>query len=350
MLARSPDGFLESDFADEGLPDVPDVPGMISFPTQAYYAWLTRSFAAGQGAVVEVGTFLGRSTVHLAAGMAAAGRKDPLYCYDGFRWQPHYASTLDLGLADGESFQPHFEANVRPVHPHLVVTACDLLDLHWQRGPIELLVLDAPKQLPEISATLATFSPVLRPGSLVVMEDFLYFPAYTLAWVIGRLGDRVSLQHVVRESHTVGVRIEAPLEAERAQGVDFQPLRATPAEAEAGWDALLDPLPDDARTRLGPGRILHLYDLGEEDLARARLRERAIGDAEQLEWERLAGTHLQHRYPGLFAELGLRRALDPRRADDRARIWRQLRRTIRAPYLAARRGARRALDALGASR
>ena len=56
-----------SDFREVTLPDLPKVPGMISNSDRRYLYWLASQGYTGTGAVVEVGTWLGLSTIHLGA-------------------------------------------------------------------------------------------------------------------------------------------------------------------------------------------------------------------------------------------------------------------------------------------
>src|SRR5258705_14025525 len=65
--------FAVLDLSQLTLPALPDVPGMINETEARYLYWLTSQAYAGAGAVVEVGTWLGRSTLHLAAGLQEAG-------------------------------------------------------------------------------------------------------------------------------------------------------------------------------------------------------------------------------------------------------------------------------------
>ncbi|MDJ0785676.1 MAG: class I SAM-dependent methyltransferase [Myxococcota bacterium] len=346
-VGRVAQGFEFSDFrARVTLDDVPEVPGMIAQPTQAYYKWLTSESLAGRGAVVEIGTFLGRSTVHLAAGLRLRRDEPVLHCFDRFVWRPEHADTVALPLQAGESFEAIFLDNVRAVYPNVRTHAGEIRDIAWSGEPIELLVLDAPKQLPDLSTVLSVFGPSLLEGGRIVLEDFLYFPAYPIACVLSRLGDVLAYEHVVDRSHTVALRVEAPLACGDAQPLDWDPSRWSPAEVRARWDAILEPLPEPARRRLAPGRWLHLHDLGAVDEACAGVRGLDLNRDEQALWERLAQTHLHDRYAPLFAALGLRRRFDPRRPKDRTRARRELRRAWRRAYLGSRRFGRRMLDAI----
>ena len=55
------------------LPPLPEVPTMLSPEERRYLYWLGNEVWSGRGCVVEIGSWLGGSTVCLAAGMRASG-------------------------------------------------------------------------------------------------------------------------------------------------------------------------------------------------------------------------------------------------------------------------------------
>ncbi len=73
-------------FRDVELPELPEIPGMSSVAEGRYLYWLTSRGYTGCGAVVEIGPWLGRSTVHLAAGLRDSGHHDVLHTFDRFVW------------------------------------------------------------------------------------------------------------------------------------------------------------------------------------------------------------------------------------------------------------------------
>jgi len=79
-------GALRRSFADIDVPDLPDIPGMIKFEEGQYLYWLAR-YGADEGAdIAEVGTWLGRSTSFLAAGLADRSSNARLVCFDHYEW------------------------------------------------------------------------------------------------------------------------------------------------------------------------------------------------------------------------------------------------------------------------
>ena len=73
-----------SNFSDVALPSMPALPGLVSEAECRYLYWLTSRGYTGAGAVVEVGTWLGLSTLHLACGLGTAGYSEALHCFDQF--------------------------------------------------------------------------------------------------------------------------------------------------------------------------------------------------------------------------------------------------------------------------
>src|SRR5262249_46268038 len=148
-----------SDFAASQPPKI-DIPAMICQPEKNYYYWLAANHAPGVGDVVEFGTWLGSITAHLSAGLG--GRT--LHCYDHFIWADHYNPKADVQLEHGEDFTDLFLRNMERYGANVVVHKAKMKDIAWDGGPIELLVLDAPKQASDMARLLGVFGPSLIPG------------------------------------------------------------------------------------------------------------------------------------------------------------------------------------------
>ena len=299
-----------SDFREVTLPDLPKVPGMISNSDRRYLYWLASQCYTGTGAVVEVGTWLGLSTIHLGAGLRDAGWDDVLHCYDRFRWSAGHAAKARLPLRSGDDFQPYFERNVRPIYPGVKVTRGDLADLVWTGGPIEILFLDAPKHLPAISDTLAVFGPALVPGlSLIALQDYTHFPSYSLAAVLSTLGDHLELVHVVERGGTASFAVRKRLDFGHAQPLAWDFRRWSKQQAIETWDRVLEPLGEYGRRRLEPGLAMLLYDLGEVEAACDCVRRLSFDEQMTERWRGFAESLLYFKYKPLFAARRIRPTL-----------------------------------------
>ncbi len=264
----------DGDFSDVERPALPDVPGMITEAEGRFLYWLTRETALG-GAVVEVGTWLGRSTVHLAAGLRDAGLPGRLHAYDRFVWLPDQAHQApDLPLRPGQSFEPVFRRFVETVDPGVHVHRADLGEIVWDAGPIDVLFLDAPKRWSEVWSALRTFGSHLVPGrSLLVFQDYLFPLSPEIALAMDRLRDRTARVHAVTPGGTVSFRVDRPLAEEDLREPPLESL--DPAEVGAAWERILAALPGEARALLEPGLGALLFQMGRMDEAVRAVRAQA---------------------------------------------------------------------------
>lgn len=295
-----------SDFSEVALPSMPAVPGLVSASEGRYLYWLTFRGYTGAGAVVEVGPWLGLSTLHLASGLRDAGYPAALHCYDQFEWRGDHLRKAPLPLSRGDDFQPYFERNVRPVYPGLKVTKSELRHLTWEGGPIEILFLDAPKNLVDLSWALAALGPFLSPEfSLLVMQDYLHPPAYALPAVVSRLEGILEPLHVVQDGSTVGFLVKKPLDFGRAQPIAWNFSRWSHQEILDNWSRATAPLPPWARVRLWVGASLLLHRRREGRNARQIIR-RLARDAEMSPHLQAEVADVLYRdYRSLFRVAGL---------------------------------------------
>ncbi|MGF1631577.1 MAG: class I SAM-dependent methyltransferase [Kiloniellaceae bacterium] len=293
-----------SDFHTTALPALPDLPGMISPSEGRYLFWVTSNLE-GAGCAVEVGSWLGRSSVHIAAGLAASGRPTPLHCFDGFTWAPNDVSKSTLPLRPGDDFQHYFLQNTAAFGDRITAHKTKIAQIQWSGEPVELLFLDAPKRQAEIARCLEVFGPALIPGtSVIAIQDYLYFPAYALAVCMHILSRQMELIHVVLDGSTVAFRVTAEIDLARSRPPDWNFRNWTVEQVEAAWDRILGPLPISAQERLAPGRALHLYDCGAKAAALRAMQALPMTTFQQEKIAGLAKSHHYLSYPELFTAAG----------------------------------------------
>lgn len=310
---------VQSDFSDIVLPPLPDVPGMIKSSEARYLYWLASTRYTGRGAVVELGSFLGKSAIHLAAGLRDGRRGGALHCFDRFRWDADHAAKFDLGLELGDDYRAHFEANVRAIDGEIHAHSCELGDLEWREGPVEILFVDAPKKLRELLAVFETFAPDLAPdGTWLAFQDFAHATSYAVPLVIAGLGDRLELAHVVAGGSTATFRLRAPLPRGDAAARELDFRAWSPTGIAAAIDGLAERIEAlDVRRKLLAGVPFALWDRGDRDAATARARALEFDDDLQRHWTRMAEGKAFERYDGIFLARGFARAALPRRAERR---------------------------------
>ena len=211
-----------------------------------------------------------------------------------------------LPLHRGDDFQPYFERNVRPVYPGLRVTKSELSHLVWAGGPIEILFLDAPKHLVDMSWALAALGPFLVPGlSVLVMQDYLHPPAYALSAVVSRLGESLRPLHIVQGGSTVAFMVTRPLDFGRAQPIDWNFSRWSLAEITDNWTRVCGSLPPEVRVRLWVGAALLLYRRRETRQAQGILRRLALDPEMSPQLQQQVAAILYRDYKPLFRAAGL---------------------------------------------
>src|SRR5262249_34397132 len=203
-------------------------------------------------------------------------------------WRRSHGLKASLPLSKGEDFQPHFERNVRPVYPSVRVTKTAIRDLLWDGGPVEILFLDAPKTLPDLSTVLAVFGPHLLPGlSVIVFQDYQHFPSYSSPALVSSLHEELEPLHAMEEGGSVSFEVRGPMCFDLAQPVGWNFARWTREEAAARWRQVLSPLPLRVRSRVAPGLVVLLYDSHGKDVACEGLRGMPRDDEPRTHWRRV---------------------------------------------------------------
>lgn len=287
-------------------PPAIDIPAMVTQQEKNYYYWLASNHAPGVGAVVEFGTWLGASTAHLAAGLN--GRT--IHCFDWFRWSSHYNPKSDVHLEDGADFTQLFLDNMSRFGANVVAHQARLKDVAWDGGPVELLVLDAPKQATDLARLLKVFAPSFIPGQTrIAIQDYQHFPAYQISVIMDAIRFSVALEHVVvsvnsnLQPNTAAFLVTDVIETEALIEAASSFKTWSAERIHATWSRIIEPLPEQARARLAPGLALFLYDAGHEDEALAALAAMPMDRIMTKRWKRMAGLHISARYPLLFASM-----------------------------------------------
>jgi hypothetical protein len=192
-------------------------PGLISMTTdnelcflESYARW---SFT-GSGSIIDLGCWLGATTIALARGLAQntiARDRRVVEGIDRFVWAPWMNPvTAQLGVRlpyrVGEEFLKDVERGVAPYGPLVRLRQADLATYTPPDEPIEFLFIDAIKSWELADHIARSFFPRLIPGrSLIVQQDFGYHApvvatAHLMMW---RLRDAFQFVHHVPASCSV---------------------------------------------------------------------------------------------------------------------------------------------------
>jgi hypothetical protein len=160
---------------------VTSVRSMLSDEERQYLTWLTAERYEGWGAIVELGVWLGSSSVALAEGLRRSGATAIIRSFDLFRWEEYMAEAVSTELKPGDDFLPLYLRETSAYAPQIQARKVDLMTCSWDGGPIEMLFVDSAKTWELTNAILNGFGPHLVPGrSRVVLQDFRYHFAHCL--------------------------------------------------------------------------------------------------------------------------------------------------------------------------
>lgn len=280
------------------------VPTMLQREEKQYLHWLGASVWTGAGMVLEIGPWLGGSTVCLAAGMRASGHDahGRLHAVDNFLWREFMAARAPLPIAPGDSFEPFFRKNVADYADIVVsharalpdeVVAGDLeatakrfaearavlvFDAVPGGDPVEILFIDGAKSWRGMVHLLRVVRDRIVPGrTLLVCQDYKYGGTYWVPMMMSRLGDAVEPVHNVLGGTTVAFRLLRPLSADFLAGLVDHVARIPTAEGLRLIDHARDLLRADG-DRDGAGnvslaRVWFLAHQGRTDEAVAAFRD-----------------------------------------------------------------------------
>ena len=138
----------------------------------------------GTGAVVEIGSYLGRSTAFLAAGSKGAGR-EKIVAVDHFSGSPEQQAGQEFAseilVREGSTFR-RFEENLKRLglddHVTPVVASSTEAAGQWT-GPIRLLFIDGDHSYEAVRQDFVLWSPFVAAHGLICFHDVNSWPGVT---------------------------------------------------------------------------------------------------------------------------------------------------------------------------
>lgn len=151
---------------------------------QGYTLMLLASEGPGCGAIVELGSFMGKSTCCLALG-AKQARREKVFAIDHFTGSPEHQAGGECEIREvvesGSTF-PTFQANLRAfgVEDYVVpIVASSASAAATWTGPIRLLFIDADHSYEASRQDFELWSPHVVPGGLIAFHDIGHWEGVT---------------------------------------------------------------------------------------------------------------------------------------------------------------------------
>ena len=233
------------------LDNVPDVPGMTQPDELRYFYWCCATHHQAGRRVVELGPYVGRSTVALAAGLRDSaepgGKLVSIDCFEWNAWalentfedtirglSESQRATLSPGAfqpKEGDSFFRLFEVFTEPLKNSIHGVNATLESYEWCGEPIDVLMIDAAKSWDALDQIVRQFFPCLIDGAVVIHQDYKHFFTYWLHPVTERMLERgvLSLGENVAGTPTQGFRFHKKVDF---RVTDYLHTAFSPAEAD----------------------------------------------------------------------------------------------------------------------
>lgn len=221
---------------------------MLSIDEVNYLHWLGKTQYTGTGRVVELGSFLGGSTLALSKGLAQnPAWKQPLLAYDRFIMFNDQENRYAHIASPGESFLPVFQNNLRAYKDHITTRPMGIPDpipgvdhteaLYPEREPIEILFVDAAKSWPVHLTILKVFGPHLIPDkSVVIQQDFKWATVFYLPLHMYQLRSCFEPAHDIPQASTTAFHYTGGIE--QHLGSLWTPEDFSADSARQTWDEI----------------------------------------------------------------------------------------------------------------
>ena len=231
--------------------------------------------AAGKGAIVEFGAWMGASTAYIAAGIRDSGVPAKAQVYDKFQSKPGHAAKVKAFYANRNlkekihlgPCEAEFQKNLGPLmqyvepHPGLIEKQ------RWGGGPISLMVTDAPKRVPQIAAVLTNFRKGLQPGAVMAWQDFCHFPSYEIPACLYRLREHLEFVEAVVPGTTLVFRVKSQWTAEEVTPDALALAWWTPDEIDEAWLYWGGVVPQEKAALFECGAAMFMCDTGRSEQA-----------------------------------------------------------------------------------
>jgi predicted O-methyltransferase YrrM len=209
LRSRNPrsNGKSPATWKEVPLSTIPCVPGMTLDDELKYFYWCCAKSHRLGNRVVELGPYVGRSTVALAAGVReSADPSGKVVSIDRFQWDPWMLANTFPYTIDGlselqrarltpaqrqpkeyDSYRPLFDVFTEPLKDSIEAIDTELETFQWSGKPIDVLMIDAAKSWAALDQIVRQFFPCLTDGAVVIHQDYKHAATYWLHPVTERM-------------------------------------------------------------------------------------------------------------------------------------------------------------------
>ncbi|HEX8250256.1 MAG TPA: hypothetical protein VF599_18935 [Pyrinomonadaceae bacterium] len=252
--------------------------GMTSKTEQDYFAAYGEKNYSGKGEIVDLGCWLGSTTIPLIKGLlknpAFTESNRKVYAYDLFIWFDWMnASTAGTNLAgkykEGDNFVEEFKARTKEFARRIEIREGDLKQIGWTGENIEFLLVDAMKNWDLTNAIARSFYPSLIPGeSIVLHQDYAHFFTPWIHLLQWRFRENFAFAGEVPKSQSVIFRYENKISGELLnKNYSFESF--SDADVNAAFDYSLNLVSTEKLPNVAASKVMWFLHQNEREKAKA---------------------------------------------------------------------------------
>lgn len=276
-----------------GVPEM-EIPGMVSPDEMAFFRESAARYVGKEGAIVDLGCWLGSTSIALAQGILSRGsqadnRTEKVLGFDRFVWEEWMPAHIPYGLYHpGESFLPEARRVARDYGgDRIKLIQADLTLYEWKEGPIKILLVDAMKNESIASQITTSFFPNLITGGLLIHQDFKHYYTTWIHVIQYRLRRHFRLDRSVSGSGTAAFEVIAPIPKEAVdRATDL--VNIPDDEVDASFRHSLDLVGSGDCVNVAAAHVMQYVRLGRKDRAFAALETyRSLATADNSEFPKM---------------------------------------------------------------
>ena len=149
---------------------------------EGYTLYLLARLGAGEGAIVEIGSFEGKSTAWLALG-SKQGSREMVYAVDTFQGSPEHqegaeyeSTTLKTEGTTFNAFQQNMKMIGMADRVTPIVASSTNAAAKWDGGPIRLLFIDGDHSYEACAADFHAWCEYVAPQGYITFHDYGHAP------------------------------------------------------------------------------------------------------------------------------------------------------------------------------
>lgn len=253
--------------------------GLTSAQEQEYFEKYAREIYSGLGEIVDLGCWLGSTTISLAKGLSQRRNlvkvNKKVHAFDQFIWSkgmaPYYHG-LKL-YKEGESFLPEFIERTKNWSSLIEIHEGDLRTIKWDGSSIEFLLIDAMKSWELANSILQEFFPYLIPGhSYIVHQDFKHYYTSWIHLLNYRFREHFAMVYSIPHSASIVLRYIKPLKGELLN-ISYSFESFSFQEIDAAFNYSMSLVPKKEQSNIAAAKVMLYIQMNNIEKAKKELRQ-----------------------------------------------------------------------------